>query len=146
MMTSLLACCHLLHLRKKQKNDDELGRFSVICIMPIYKLNKMSFQHTQETPANITSVVPFGQELVQMLYTSLPLSSLFCICQGVVTSPCTRRYNNDASSGDATSELTLEKKPKRWQRAGSLSTHYHLLHLKKKQRDDDKPRRFAIIC
>jgi hypothetical protein len=44
--------------------------------MPIYKLNKMNFQHTQETTAIITSVVPFGQEPVQMLYTSLPLSSL----------------------------------------------------------------------
>jgi len=28
-----------------------------------------------------------------------------------VTSPCTRRYNNDALGGDAVSELTLEKKP-----------------------------------
>jgi hypothetical protein len=38
--------------------------------MPIYKLNKMNFQHTQETLISITDVVPFGQELVQMLYTT----------------------------------------------------------------------------
>jgi hypothetical protein len=43
--------------------------------MAIYKLNKMNFQQTQETLASITSVVPFGQEHVQMLYTSM-LSSL----------------------------------------------------------------------
>jgi len=45
------------------------------CIMPIYKLNKMNFQHTQEILPSITSVVPFGQEPIQMLYTTLPLSS-----------------------------------------------------------------------
>jgi hypothetical protein len=44
--------------------------------MPIYKLNKMNFQHTQKAPTNIIGVVPFGQEPIQMLYTSLPLSSL----------------------------------------------------------------------
>jgi hypothetical protein len=44
--------------------------------MPIYKLSKINFQHTQETLINITGVVPFGQKHVQMLYTSLPLSSL----------------------------------------------------------------------
>jgi hypothetical protein len=44
--------------------------------VPIYKLNKMNFQHAEKTPTNITSVVPFGQEPVQMLYTPLPLSSL----------------------------------------------------------------------
>jgi hypothetical protein len=44
--------------------------------MPIYKLNNMNFQHTQEILATITRVVPFGQEPIQMLYTSLPLSSL----------------------------------------------------------------------
>ncbi len=40
--------------------------------MPIYKL----YKHTQKIPTNITSVVPFGQEPIQMLYTSLPFSSL----------------------------------------------------------------------
>jgi hypothetical protein len=30
-----------------------------------------------------------------------------------MTSPYTRRYNNDASGGDVASELTFEKKPKR---------------------------------
>jgi hypothetical protein len=39
-------------------------------------MNKLNFQHTQETLANIIGVVPFGQEPIQMLYTSLPLSSL----------------------------------------------------------------------
>jgi hypothetical protein len=29
-------------------------------IVPIYKLNKINFQQTQETPGSITSVVPFG--------------------------------------------------------------------------------------
>jgi len=42
----------------------------VKCTMPIYKFNKMNFQHTQETLTNITVMVPFGQELVQMLYTT----------------------------------------------------------------------------
>jgi hypothetical protein len=28
-----------------------------------------------------------------------------------MTSPCTRRYSNDASGGDVTSELKLEEKP-----------------------------------
>ncbi len=36
----------------------------------------MNFQHTQETLTNITDVVSFGEEHVQMLYTTLPLSSL----------------------------------------------------------------------
>jgi hypothetical protein len=73
----------------------------------------MNFQHTQETPANITSVVPFGQKPVQMLYTSLPFSSLPLQLLGVVTSPHIGRYNNDASGGDVVSELILEKKPRR---------------------------------
>jgi hypothetical protein len=41
-------------------------------LLPIYKL----YKHTQKIPTNITSVVLFGQEAIQMLYTSLPLSSL----------------------------------------------------------------------
>jgi hypothetical protein len=36
-----------------------------------------------------------------------------CDKNGVVTSPCTGRYSNDASGGDAAIELTFEKKPKR---------------------------------
>jgi hypothetical protein len=43
-----------------------------MCIVPIYKL----YKHTHKIPTNITGVVPFGQEPIQMLYTSLPLSSL----------------------------------------------------------------------
>jgi hypothetical protein len=62
--------------KKKNKHDDELGKLAIICTVPIYKLNKMKTQHTQEIPTNITGVVLFGQEPVQMLYTSLPLSSL----------------------------------------------------------------------
>jgi hypothetical protein len=61
-----------------------------------------------------------------------PFPPCLCTCQGVVTSPCTWRYSNDASSGDATSELTFEKKPRIWQRTGSLPTCHHLLHLRKK--------------
>jgi hypothetical protein len=38
---------------------------------------------------------------------------VWCDRKGVMTSPCTRKYNNDASSGDVTNELTLEKKPRR---------------------------------
>ncbi len=38
---------------------------------------------------------------------------VWCDRKGVVTSPCIRRYNNDASGGDVATELTLEKKPKR---------------------------------
>jgi len=36
----------------------------------------MNFQHTQEILAIIIGVVSFGQEHVQMLYTSLSFSSL----------------------------------------------------------------------
>jgi hypothetical protein len=82
--------------------------------MPIYKLNKMNFQHTQKTLTNITGVVPFGQEPIQMLYTTLPLSSLPLHSSGGGNIPTYMKgYNNDASSGDATNELTLEIKPKR---------------------------------
>jgi hypothetical protein len=40
-------------------------------------------------------------------------TGVWCDRKGVVTSSHTRRYSNDASSGDAANELTLEKKPKR---------------------------------
>jgi len=66
----------------------------------------MNFQHTQKTPANIIGVVPFGQEPIQMLYTSLPFFPYLCICQGVLTSPRIRSYNNETSGGDAASEIT----------------------------------------
>jgi hypothetical protein len=56
MMMSQGGSPHLLHLKKKTKP----GRLAVICIVPIYKLNKMNFQHTQETLTNITGMVPFG--------------------------------------------------------------------------------------
>ncbi len=39
-----------------------------------------------------------------------PFLPYLCFCQGVVTSPLTGMYNNDASSGDAANELTLGKK------------------------------------
>jgi hypothetical protein len=78
--------------------------------MPIYKLNKKNFQHTQETLTNI-SVVFFGQEFVQMLYTTQPLSSLPLHLSGGGDIPTYRKeYSNDASGGDAANELTLEKK------------------------------------
>jgi hypothetical protein len=41
------------------------------------------------------------------------VTGVWCDRKEVVTSPCTGRYNNDASCGDAASELTLEKKPRR---------------------------------
>jgi len=59
-------------------------------------------------------VVPFGQELVQMLYTTQPLSSLpLHLSRGGDIPTYRKGYNNDASSGDAFNELTLEKKPRR---------------------------------
>jgi hypothetical protein len=48
-----------------------------------------------------------------MLYTSLPLSSLPLHLSGGGDIPTYRRYSNDASSGDAVSEFTLEKNLKR---------------------------------
>jgi hypothetical protein len=62
---------------------------------------------------------------------------VWCDRKGVVTSPHTRRYSNDASGGDATNELTLEKKPKKCQRVESLIACHHLLHLRKKPREVD---------
>jgi hypothetical protein len=56
--------------KKKQKNDNEPRRLVVIYIVPIYKL----YKHTQKIPTSITGVVPFGQEPIQMFYTSLSLS------------------------------------------------------------------------
>jgi hypothetical protein len=38
------ARCHLLHMKKKQKNDNEPGKLVIICIVPIYKL----YKHTQK--------------------------------------------------------------------------------------------------
>jgi hypothetical protein len=38
---------------------------------------------------------------------------VWCDKKGVVTSPHTGRYSNDALGGDVANELTLEKKPKR---------------------------------
>jgi hypothetical protein len=78
--------------------------------VPIYKLNKMNFQHTQETLTNITGLVPFGQELVQMLYTTQPLSSLpLHLSRGGDIPTYKKGYNNDALGGDAANGLTLEK-------------------------------------
>jgi hypothetical protein len=55
--------------------------------MPIYKLNKKNFQHTQEILTSIIGVVFFGKELVQnVVYHT---TRFLCICQGVVTSPRT---------------------------------------------------------
>ncbi len=73
-------------------------------------MNKKNFQHTQKTVTSITSVVFLGQELVQMLYITQPLSSLPLHLSGGGDIPTYRKeYNNDASSGDGTSELILEK-------------------------------------
>jgi hypothetical protein len=57
--------------------------------MPIYKL----YKHTQKIPTNIISVVPFGQEPIQMLYTSLPLSSLPLHLLGGVDIPTYREVH-----------------------------------------------------
>ncbi len=82
--------------------------------MPIYKLNKRNFQHTQETLTSITGVVPFGHEFIQMLYTTQPLSSLPLHLSGLGDIPTYKKgYNNDALGGDAVNEFTLEKKPRR---------------------------------
>jgi len=59
-------------------------------------------------------VVPFGQELVQMLYTTKPLSSLPLHLSGGGNIPMYMKgYSNDASGGDEANELTFEKKPRR---------------------------------
>jgi hypothetical protein len=68
---------------------------------------------------------------------------VWCDKKGVVTSPCTWRYNNEALGGVVANELTLEKKPKKWQQVGSLLAHRHLPHLRKKTRNDDEPRDLA---
>jgi len=117
----------------------------VNCIVPIYKLNKMNFQHTQETPTNIIGVVLLAMSLFKCYILHCPFLPYLCICQGVVTSPHTGRYSNDASIGDVTSELTLEKKPRRWQWVGSLLAHRHLLHLKKKTKRQWWASRLIII-
>ncbi len=70
---------------------------------------------------------------------------VWCDRKGVVTSPRTWRYSNDASGGDATNELTLEKKPKKCQRAGSLPACPHLLHLRKKTKRRWWAKRLFII-
>ncbi len=81
-----------------------------------------------------TSLVWFllAKSLSKCCILHCPFPPYLCICQGVVTSPHTWRYSNDALGGDAASELTLEKKPKRWQLVESLPTCCHLLHLKEK--------------
>ncbi len=68
-----------------------------------------------------------------------------CICQGVVTSPCIGKYCNDASGGDVVNELTLEEKPRRWQRTRSLSTCRHFLHLKKKIKKRQRIERLVVV-
>ncbi len=74
----------------------------------------MNFQHTQEILTSITSVVPFNQELVQMLYTTQPISSLpLHLSRGGDIPTYRKGYNNDESCGDAANELRLEKKPRR---------------------------------
>jgi hypothetical protein len=89
----------------------------------------MNFQHTQETLTINTSVVPFGQEPVQMIYTTLPFSSLpLHLSRGGDIPTYRKGYSNDALGGDAASELTLGKK----QQVGSLPICHHLFHLKKK--------------
>jgi len=78
----------------------------------------------------------------------------------MVTSPHIRRYNNDASNGDAVSDFTLEKKTQEMTTSREPSSllssfafeeknqkmttswetrRHHLLHLRKKLRNDDKP-------
>ncbi len=107
---------------------------------------KMNFQHTQKTLINITSVVPFGQELVQMLYTTKPLSSLPLHLSGGGNIPMYMKgYSNDASGGDAANELTFEKKPRRWQRVGSFLTCRHLFHLRKKTKRQRQASQLIVI-
>jgi hypothetical protein len=84
--------------------------------MPIYKLNKKNFQHTQEILTSIIGVVFFGKELVQnVVYHT---TRFLCICQGVVTSPRTWR--------------------------GTIMMHHVVMqpmssHLRKNPRDDNEP-------
>jgi hypothetical protein len=60
-----------------------------------------------------TSLVWFllARSLSKCCIAHCPFLPYLCICQGVLTSPCTRSYNNEASSGDAASERS--QKPKR---------------------------------
>jgi len=59
-------------------------------------------------------VVPFGHDLVQMLYTTQPISFLpLHLSRGGDIPTFRKGYSNDASSGDATNELRLEEKPRR---------------------------------
>jgi hypothetical protein len=109
-------------------------------VVPIYKLNIRNFQHTQETLTNITGVVPFGQELVQMLYTTQSFSSLPLHLSGGGDIPMYKKGYNDA-----TNELTLEKKPRKWQRARNLLVRCHIFHLRKKTKKQRRGERLVII-
>jgi len=51
----------------------------------------------------------------------------------------------DASSGDVVSELTVEKKPRRWQRAKNLPTRRYLLHFFLGVTNDGKPPWLVVI-
>jgi hypothetical protein len=68
----------------------------------------MNFEHTQETPASIIGVVPFGA-YPNVVY----LTASFLLTFAFVKGGDIPTYNNDSSSGDVTNELTFEKKPKR---------------------------------
>ncbi len=70
----------------------------------------MNFQHTQETLTSIIGVVPFSQQLVQMLYNTQPISSLpLHLSRGGDIPTYMKGYSNDALGGDVASELRLEK-------------------------------------
>ncbi len=43
-----------------------------------------------------------------------PFPPYLCICQGVLTSPCTRRYRNETLGGDVVSEITKPRRCIRW--------------------------------
>jgi len=63
---------------------------------------------------------------------------VWCDKNGVVTSPCTGRYSNDASGGDAAIELTFEKKPMTMSRKLPNSSSSSVFE-EKKRKDDKEP-------
>jgi hypothetical protein len=67
---------HLLQLRKKLKMMMNQGGSPSSILCPFTNWIKWISNTHKKTPTNIIGVVPFDQEFIQMLYTSLPFSSL----------------------------------------------------------------------
>jgi hypothetical protein len=82
----------------------------------LQRIKWISNTHKKFQPSSLVCFL-LVRSLSKCCIPHYPFLPYLCICQRVVTSPHTRRYSVDASSGDATNELTLEKKPRRWQRA-----------------------------